>query len=232
MRTLRPALLYSTLLVCLALVPATTPKWITPQQFDFKSLIGDPPADTSPEHAQEVGHMLDLQATRTPQDEQRCKQEVKLSLFLFSDVIGNWFNAENVPITQQVMDEARANAGQVTTAAKDLYKRDRPPLANPKIHPCVPLERSYSYPSGHTVSGIVWATLLSEIFPEKREALVARGKQIGEDRVLAGMHYPTDVIAGRKLGEEIARRLLADPAFKVELEKARQECLAAAAPHH
>lgn len=231
MRTLRPALLYSTLLVCLALVPATTPKWITPQQFDFKSLIGDPPEDTSPEHAQEIGHMLDIQATRTPEDEQRCKQEVKLNIFLFSNVLGDWFNAGNVPITQQVMDEARANAGQVTTAAKDLYKRVRPSVANPKIHPCVPPERSYSYPSGHTVAGIVWATLLSEIFPEKRDALMARGKRIGDDRVLAGMHYPTDVIAGRKLGEEIARRLLADQAFRAELEKAKQECLAAAQHH-
>jgi acid phosphatase (class A) len=104
-------------------------------------------------------------------------------------------------------------------------------VANPKIHPCLPLERSYSYPSGHAVAGIVWATLLSEIFPEKRDALMARGKQIGDDRVLAGVHYPTDVIAGRKLGEEIARRLLADQAFRAELEKAKQECLAAAQHH-
>lgn len=232
MRTIRPTLLFSMLLVCVAVAPATTPQWITPEQFDFKSLIGDPPADTSPEHAQEVGHMLDLQATRTPDDEQRCKQEVKLNLFVFSDVLGDWFNARNLPITRQVMDEARANAGQVTTAAKDLYKRVRPPVDNPKIHPCVPLERSYSYPSGHGVTGIFWATLLSDIFPEKRDALMARGKQIGDDRVLAGMHYPTDVIAARKLGQEIARRLLADPAFKTELEKAKQECLATAAQHH
>lgn len=232
MRTVRPFVLFPVLLTCLALAPATTPKWITPQQFDFKSLIGDPPKDLSPEHEQEVRHMLDLQATRSPADEQRCQQEVKLSVFLFSNVLGHWFNADDLPITHQVMDEARINAGHVTTAAKDLYQRPRPPVANPKIHPCVPLERSYSYPSGHTVTGIVWATLLSEIFPEKREALMALGKQIGDDRVLAGMHYPTDVIAGRKLGTEIARRLLADESFKTELEKARQECLAAAAPHH
>lgn len=232
MRTVRPALVFSILLTSLALAPATPPRWITPEQFDFKSLIGDPPADTSPEHAQEVAHMLDLQATRTLADEQRCKQEVKLSVFLFSNVLGDWFNADKLPITHQVMDEARINAGHVATAAKDSYQRVRPPVANPKIHPCVPLERSYSYPSGHTVAGIVWATLLSEIFPEKRDALMARGKQIGDDRVLAGMHYPTDVIAGRKLGAEIARRLLADESFKTELEKARLECLAAAVPHH
>lgn len=232
MRTVRPALLFAILVASLALAPATLPKWVTPQQFDFKSLIGDPPADTSPEHAQEIDHMLDLQATRTPEQEQRCKQEVKLSVFLFSNVLGDWFNAHDLPITEQVMNEAKLNAGQVTTAAKDLYKRVRPPVDNPKIHPCVPLERSFSYPSGHTVAGIVWATLLSEIFPDKREALMSRGKQIGDDRVLAGMHYPTDVIAGRKLGAEIARRLLENESFKAELEKARQECLAAAAQHH
>lgn len=231
MQKVRPVVFCSILLACLALAPATTPHWITPQQFDFKALIGDPPADNSAEHKQEMSHMLDLQASRTPEDEHRCQQEVKLSVFLFSNVLGDWFNAQNLPITRQVMDEAKANAGQVTTAAKDLYKRIRPPVADPRIHACVPLEHSFSYPSGHTVAGIVWATLLSEIFPEKRDALMARGRQIGDDRALAGMHYPTDVIAGRKLGEEIARRLLANESFKAEFAKARQECLAAAAHH-
>jgi len=72
--------------------------------------------------------------------------------------------------------------------------------------------------------GILWASLLSEVFPGQRDSLMARGKQIGDDRFLAGMHYPSDVAAGQKLGAEIARRLLADDAFRARLQAVRDEC--------
>jgi len=53
---------------------------------------------------------------------------------------------------------------------------------------------------------------------------MARGRQIGDDRFLAGMHYPSDVAAGQKLGAEIARRLLANPDFREQLRQAAREC--------
>ena len=53
---------------------------------------------------------------------------------------------------------------------------------------------------------------------------MARGKLIGQDRVIGGMHYPSDVAAGQKLGAAIAKSLLANEQFKTEFEKAKQEC--------
>jgi acid phosphatase (class A) len=73
----------------------------------------------------------------------------------------------------------------------------------------------------------MWSNLLAEIFPEDAEIILARGRQIGTDREIAGMHWPSDVEAGLKLGTEVAHRMLADPAFKAKLQKAREECIAA-----
>ena len=75
---------------------------------------------------------------------------------------------------------------------------------------------------------MLWATLLSEMFPEHKEELIKLGKQYGDDRVIAGMHYPSDIAAGQKLGEAIAKKMVGNYEFKVALEKAKQECLAGA----
>ena len=217
--------------LCLAMAPATPAHYLTADQFDFKALLGDPPADGSPEHKQEVDRMLDLQAARTPQEVRRCQDEEEVTAFAFSTVLGEDFNAKNLPVTARVMAEAYDDVGAISRAAKLVWRRVRPPLAEPRIQACVKLEHTASYPSGHATRGIVWATLLAEIYPDKHYALMARGKQIGDDRFLAGMHYPSDVVAGQKLGAEIAKRLLANHDFKSELEKARAECLGAGGSH-
>jgi len=213
--------------IFLGLLAAGRGAYVAPDQFDFEQLLGAPPADDSARHRQELDRMLSLQADRTPAEERRCKSEETISVFAFSDVLGGWFNAKDLPVTSELMQQVQDQVKAVADVAKDKWKRVRPPLADRRIHPCVKLERSPSYPSSHATRGIVWATLLCQIFPERTDALMARGKQIGDDRVLGGMHYPTDVAAGQKLGAEIARLLLANPDFQSELRKSRAECLAA-----
>ncbi len=170
--------------------------------------------------------MLDLQAHRTPDEEARCKAEEAVTVFAFSTVLGEGFNEKNLPRTAAMMQRVYDDTKDVSGAAKLIWRRVRPPLAEPRIKPCVVLEHTASYPSGHSVRGIVWATLLAEIFPDQRDALLARGRQIGDDRALAGMHYPSDVAAGQKLGAEIAKRMLANPAAQADLQQVKAECRA------
>ena len=58
--------------------------------------------------------------------------------------------------------------------------------------------------------------------PMPRAAL-DRGRQVGYDRVLGGVHYPSDVDAGQVLGPVIAQAWLAEPAHQRRLEAARAE---------
>src|SRR5205814_9113669 len=80
-----------------------------------------------------------------------------------------------------------------------------------------------SYPSGHATRGTVWAELLAETYPAQREALLARGRQIGFDRIIAGVHYPSDIYAGRCVGHAVTRCLLANVAFHAELDQVKAE---------
>ena len=207
------------------------PAYADPKTYDYEAPLGGPPPDGSPEHRREVERMLSLQESRTPEEVRRCKEEENVTVFAFSTVLGPWFNAQDLPVTASVMGRVYDMAKAVSDPAKKKWKRVRPPLADPRIRPCVKLEESYCYPSGHAVRGVVWATLLAELFPGDREALAGRGRQIGDDRFLAGMHYPSDVAAGQKLGVEVARRMLADPGFQRELDRVRHECLAAQLRH-
>jgi hypothetical protein len=195
---------------------------------DWSSFLPAPPADDSAEHRAEVAELLHWQYKRTAEDEARCRSEEDVTAFIFAEVLGDWFDAKSLPITADLMHQVYIDTRLISNAAKKKWNRVRPPLAIPEIKPCVALEKSGSYPSGHATRGIVWATVLSEIFPDHKEALMARGKLIGEDRFIAGMHYPTDVAGGQKLGEEIARRLLDNPDFKIALQRAKDECAAAA----
>lgn len=84
----------------------------------------------------------------------------------------------------------------------------------------------YSYPSGHSTRGTVFAFVLAELFPAQREAILARGREAGWLRVQGGVHYPSDILAGRVLGLAIGHALMRSPAFQADLAAARAELAA------
>jgi acid phosphatase (class A) len=50
-----------------------------------------------------------------------------------------------------------------------------------------------------------------------------RGQEIGWDRVIAGVHFPSDVYAGRVLGQTLAQAMLKSPDFQRRLTQAKAE---------
>jgi hypothetical protein len=73
---------------------------------------------------------------------------------------------------------------------------------------------SPSFPSGHTTYGYTGALLLALLTPERYREMIARGAEYGEDRIVVGAHYATDVLAGRTLATyDVAHLLANDPAY-------------------
>src|SRR5262249_51158711 len=86
---------------------------------------------------------------------------------------------------------------------------DLHPLAEAKT------SNSASYPSGHTTYGTVIGVVLAEMASEKRAELLARAADYGMSREVAGVHFPSDVEAGKVLGTIVAADEFAtDAAFK------------------
>ena len=63
-----------------------------------------------------------------------------------------------------------------------------------------------SYPSGHATQGRLVAKLIADEVPfEHRANIIRIGEDIGEGRMVAGAHYPTDTNFGHLLGDELYR---------------------------
>jgi outer membrane autotransporter protein len=61
-----------------------------------------------------------------------------------------------------------------------------------------------AFPSGHTNAAYLQALGLAFLVPQQAQELVYRASNLGNDRILAGMHSPFDVIGGRIEAEAIA----------------------------
>jgi acid phosphatase (class A) len=148
----------------------------------------------------------------------------------FSCALGLNISPETTPHLNMLIRRVRADASRANDKAKDLYKRKRPYLAHGD-QSCTPQEKHKddSYPSGHSSIGWAWALVLAEIAPDRADAVFARGMAFGESRVVCGVHWYSDIQAGRVVGASVVSRLHADPLFAAQLELARKEIEAARA---
>lgn len=90
------------------------------------------------------------------------------------------------------------------TLLKRLFVRERPFITHAAIDlKGAPLDR-YSFPSGHTLHAVSFAWQASAHFPELGWVLVPLAALIAGSRVVLGLHYPTDVLAGAAIGAALA----------------------------
>ncbi len=122
------------------------------------------------------------------------------------------------------------DTGERIEESKRVWNRSRPYEDDARVKPSIALPTGSSYPAAIAVSARIYAVVLGELFPEKRSELLARGWLIGWGRVMAGVHYPSDVSASLILGDYFAQRLLASPSFRADLAKAKAECQRVFAP--
>ena len=205
-----------------AKAPATT-HYLAPNALNVRALLPGPPAQGSAANQADIDAVLRRQARRTPEQIARAKAEADLSPAAFAPVFGKWFTAEKLPLTFALLKNATEDAEAISGAAKSYWNRPRPPFQDAAIHPAVPVPPNASYPSGHAMRGTLWAAILSQLAPEKAGLLRGRGEQIGEDRIIAGVHFPTDVAGGRTLGQALAKRFLANAEFQHDLARAAVE---------
>ncbi len=146
---------------------------------------------------------------------------------IYSEAMGIEISASKTPALYELIGRTIDTAINATRKAKKQYLRTRPyaQFNEPSLVPKDEAHHNpnYSYPSGHTSAGWSVALILAEIYPEAQDAILARGYEYGQSRVIAGFHYQSDVDAGRLVGSATVARLHADPEFMTALNKAKKE---------
>lgn len=209
------------LLLLLSLACATPAAAPAPARDPAAALAGPPPAAGSDEAKADLAIVLWEQRTRTAEDVRRAEAGVKLGLASFAEALGPGFDPARHPRTEALLAAVAEEARQATGELKRRWLRQRPFVADPRVQPAIEREPTPSYPSGHAARGVVFARVLAELAPERREALLQRGLSIGYDRVIGGVHWPSDVEASQRIAPAIADRILADPAWRARIEEVR-----------
>lgn len=173
---------------------------------EIRSLIGDFPGKGSIGEVRDDNILLNYQATRTKADCDLASSQSKFKAEkVFVKPLGPLEEDEFEDVEHKVL-KLTAKVGLNVLRAKNMYERPRPFVRNPQIHPCIALESSSSYPSGHTATGRAIGLYLAEKYPDRAEEILKLADQVGENRMIGGVHHPSDVTAGRKIGDEIFRR--------------------------
>ncbi|AYG58613.1 acid phosphatase [Rhizobium jaguaris] len=198
------------------------------KEINLLDLLPPPPANDSAQMKAELGEILTIQVTRTPEMAARAVADAEENVWRFSDVIDSpKFTKENLPKFSAFFDRVVETEGAVVDPAKDVWKRPRPHLYSDLVKPIVPLSKSGSYPSGHTTVGTLMGIVLANMVPEKRAAIMARAWEYGHNRVVGGIHYASDIEAGRIAGTVIAQTIMTHDDYTSEYEGAKAELRAA-----
>jgi acid phosphatase (class A) len=204
--------------------------YLAANDIDGAAVIGSPPAMDSIRGRADRDTYLE---TRKFVGSRRWTQAIKDddlwkggAVERYSCALGETLGPTTTPITYRILQRVELDVRTVGTPPKDHYNRTRPLIGN-DLPVCVPREdwmkTNASYPSGHSMTGWAWALILGELEPGKLGQLMQAGDAIGESRIICGVHYRSDVEAGRKLGAAMVARLHSNPAFLNDLAAARAE---------
>ncbi len=194
-------------------------------------LLPAPPASGSAGAAADLAFHQQLQGQRSGVRWALAAQDAVLKFpavaSTFSCALGVSISQEATPHLTMLLRRSLADAGLSTYAAKDKYQAVRPfvQLAQPTCSPAdeTALARDGSYPSGHAAVGWAWGLILTELAPERSQALLERATAFGQSRAVCAVHWKSDIEAGQRMGAAALAKLHSNAEFLAQLGAARAE---------
>ena len=213
--------------------PARLPGYLSPAEMpNAATILGPPPANGS---GTKAGDVATYEATRTLKDTPRWTLAVSDAQFGPAAIMREYSCAANVVLDpaidsalfhllRRVVEDSEA----VEQPAKAIYKRPRPFVENGGPM-CTPNDQSiltsYSYPSGHSTFSWTVGMIMAQLMPDRATSLMNRARSYGESRVNCGLHYESDVQAGRVVASALFSVLQTNSEFRADFDNARTELM-------
>lgn len=188
------------------------------------SLLEAPPAADSAATRVELDELLAVQQSRSPAEVAAARADRKTEVRGFYGALGFGDRRPKLPRVEALAERVEDDVRVYVRAVKDHHRRLRPYEIEPRLQPCIDNVRAdLSYPSGHAAFGWAMAGLLSDLAPERRQALEARASEFARQRVVCGVHFPSDLAAGRRAAEWVLASLRSNREYSIAATEASVE---------
>lgn len=188
--------------------------YLNPKELDLAVLLPPPPDAASAEERSDEEQVAAAVAARSPAQLFEAEEASKRSVFFFARSVGPGFDRTRLPLTARFFSHVRSDVEKLIDTAKSYWNRPRPTGGQ---------KRRGSYPSGHAAFAASTAILLSQLLPDKRDAIFAQARTFAENRILLGLHYPSDVASGWTAGTLAAYVMMHDRAFQHDYAAVKAE---------
>jgi acid phosphatase (class A) len=199
---------------------------------NFLLLLPPYPVLDSSQDAVDVATFRQMQVGDQTSRWKQAQADAQMTYARFAEPLVIDLDLAKLPIVMHLLSRMERDVLDTTFEAKDYFNRPRPFQRFQMEHVCgakkapvpeSPLSGGSSYPSGHTSFGWGLALTLAEIAPDHAQAILVRGREYGESRVVCAVHYPSDVAAGQLIATAVVERLHSVPEFSRDLACAKQE---------
>jgi acid phosphatase (class A) len=130
-----------------------------------------------------------------------------------------------LPATAKLLKEVDEEQAAAKRAGKAAFQRPRPWIVDSTVVGCDHSDDKpkSSYPSGHATMAYAMAVVLSDLMPDRAGDILQRASDYAYSRLVCGVHFRSDIVAGQALGSAVGTELLHDPAMQADLTAARAE---------
>ncbi|MBV8067981.1 MAG: phosphatase PAP2 family protein [Candidatus Eremiobacteraeota bacterium] len=188
--------------------------YLKPNEINLSVLLPPPPEAASAQERSDEEQVAAAVAARSPAQLFEAEEASKRSVFFFASSIGPNFSAARLPLTAAFFQRVRSDVAELVDGAKAYWQRPRPGgVQRPRG----------SYPSGHAAFAASSAILLSQLVPAKRDAIFEQARTFAENRILLGLHYPSDVTSGWNAGTLAAYVMMRDRTFRHDFAAVKTE---------
>ena len=166
---------------------------------DWETLLKLNPPPSGKAVLEEIRHLHSLIGLRAERAEEIKIQNEQTFIPYFFPIL--MMQPSSHPRTNELMVFAYS-LGFITMPFKHRFNRARPSQLSPGLQPIVTVPGHPAYPSGHGFQSWLIALTMRELRPDAWPALSATAQRIGANREVAGVHYPSDTVAGQRLAEQ------------------------------
>ncbi|NLO91408.1 MAG: phosphatase PAP2 family protein [Elusimicrobia bacterium] len=189
----------------------------------LKTLVDNfpaPPAPGSEEEKADWKLLLEWQNKRTAL---QCAAALVQEKSNFPEYFGGDANPFVKPEPKEVLDFMTRFGDDVKLAAARLKKHaKRPRPDGPELRPCIQdVGSKYSYPSIHAAVARAYALLLGDLAPARRAEFLAAADDAALNRLITGVHFPSDLEAGKQYAALVYAELLNNESFRRDADSMR-----------